>query len=84
MPPHDAERECFARRCQLRTFIRRVSRQAAFAERFEHARHRARRDAKLRSNLPSPGSGSLPLDHLINRFDIIFDCETGQGGVPRL
>ena len=60
--------------------VRNVFREAAFAERLEHAGDGARRDAERLGQLARRGGGALlGGSELVDRFDVVFDREAGHG-----
>ena len=73
MAPHHAQGQRIASRRQARPVMRRVFRQVAFAQGFQHARDRARRYRQGSGQLPGGrGLATLLGADLVNCFDVVF------------
>src|SRR5260221_10933747 len=85
MPPQHTQSERPAGRRQPYSFIRRVGHQIALAERLEHARDGAGRDAKRRGQLPGRRQAvSLARADLMDRLDVVLNGEAWHDNALRV
>ena len=83
MPANHAQGQRRAGRGDADSFVRRVGRQPTFAQRFEHAGDRARRNAQGAGQLAGGNGFALVRGaDQVNRLDVVFDGQAGHGDIP--